>query len=57
MSTNNDRNDRDTHSDRGDITSTIGKIPPPKEPGNDAHNHESGDVGGSGDIFRVSSKR
>jgi hypothetical protein len=59
MSTNNDKNGGDTPSDGGDITSTTSKIPPPREPGTDAHFEESGDLGGSGDggdIFGVSRK-
>jgi hypothetical protein len=54
MSTDNDRSGGDTHSDGGDITSSTDKIPPQKEPGNDAHLGKSGDIGGSGDIFRLS---
>jgi len=54
MSTNNNRNSGDTTSDRGDITSTTSKIPPPKEPENDAHLKKSGDIGDGGDIIRLS---
>lgn len=43
MSSNNDGNGGDTPSDSGDISSTIGKVSPPKEPGNDAHFEKSGD--------------
>jgi hypothetical protein len=50
-STNSDRDSGDTPSDGGDISSTTCKIPPPKEPENDAHFEKSGDIGGSGDIF------
>lgn len=54
LSTSNDRNSGDTASDSGDNTSTAGKIPPPKEPENDAHLKKSGDIGDGGDIFRLS---
>jgi hypothetical protein len=54
MSTNNDRNSGDTASDGGNDTSTAGKIPPPKEPENDAHLKKSGDIGDGGDIIRLS---
>jgi hypothetical protein len=53
MSTKNGRNGGDTPLDSEDIISTTGKIPPPKEPRNDAQFEKSGDVGGSGDIFRL----
>jgi len=53
VSTNNDRNGGGTPSDGGDIISTTPKISPPKEPGNDAHFHKSGGIGGSGDTFRL----
>ena len=43
MISNNDGNGGDTPSDSGDISSTIDKVSPPKEPGNDAHFEKSGD--------------
>ena len=43
MSSNNDGNGGDTPSDSGDISSTLGKVSPSKEPGNDAHFEKSGD--------------
>jgi hypothetical protein len=51
MSTNNDKNDGDSPSDGGDITSTTHKIPPPKDLQNHAHFENSGDGGDGGDIF------
>jgi hypothetical protein len=54
MSTNNDRNGGNTPSACGDNTSTIGKLTPPKQPENDAHFEGSGDIGASGDTFRLS---
>jgi hypothetical protein len=53
-STNDGKDSGDTPSDGGDITSTTGKIPPPKGAGNDAQSETSGDIGGGGDIFRLS---
>jgi hypothetical protein len=53
LSTNNDKNGGDTPSNGGDITSTNSKISPPEEPGDGAHFQKSGDVGGSGDTFRL----
>ena len=43
MSSNNDGNGGDTLSDSGDISSTIDKVSPPKEPENDAQFEKSGD--------------
>jgi hypothetical protein len=54
MSTNNGRNGGGTPPDGGDITSTMDEIPPPKQPENERHFDKSGDIGGSGDIFRLS---
>jgi Bifunctional DNA primase/polymerase, N-terminal len=53
-STNNDRNGRDTPSNREDNTSTNSKISPPKEPANHARFQKSGGIGDSGDTFRLS---
>jgi hypothetical protein len=53
MSTNNGGNSGDTTSDGGDITSAVGKIPPPKQPENERHFDKSGDIGDSGDTFRL----
>ncbi|HEX5978966.1 MAG TPA: hypothetical protein VFY68_16910 [Nitrososphaeraceae archaeon] len=41
MISNNDGNGADTPSDNGDISSTIDKVSPPKEPGNDAQFEKS----------------
>jgi hypothetical protein len=53
MSINNGRNGGDTPPDGGDITSTMNEIPPLKQPENERHFDRSGDIGGSGDIFRL----
>jgi len=50
---NNDRNGGDTNSYGGDITSTSGKVSPPREPENDAHDRKSGGGEGSEDDFRL----
>jgi hypothetical protein len=52
-STNNGGNGGDTPSEGGDNTSTTDKIPPSKEAGNERDIQKSGDIGGSGDTFRL----
>jgi hypothetical protein len=54
LSSNIDRNGGDTPSECGDITSATKQVSPPKDPVSDAHFEKSGDVGDSGDIFRLS---
>jgi hypothetical protein len=53
MSTNNGGNSGDTTSDSGGNISTVGKIPPPKQPENERHFDKSGDIEDSGDTFRL----
>jgi hypothetical protein len=38
-------------------TTATSKIPPPKEPRTDTHFEKSGDVGDSGDTFRLAANR
>src|SRR5215211_5734283 len=54
LSTNNNRNSGDTTAYGGDNTSTNSKISPPKEGQNEHHFEKSGDIGDSGDAFRLS---
>jgi hypothetical protein len=53
LSTTDNRSGGDIHANGGGIISTSSKIPPSKEPENERHSDRSGDVGGSGDIFRL----
>ena len=53
LSRNNGGNGGDTPSNGGDFTYTNSKISPLREPGNEPNFEKSGDIGDSGDIFRL----